>query len=64
MLDDAGNLKLVLCDNLEGGMRREVGGKFGLGKAYVHLWLFHVAVWWKPSQYCRLIILQLKINFF
>ena len=25
MLDDGGNLKLVLCDNLEGGMRREVG---------------------------------------
>ena len=42
---------------------REVGGKFGWGKAYVHLWLFHVAVWWKPSQHCTVIILQLKIKF-
>ena len=28
----------------------------------VNLWLFHVDVWWKPTQYCKAIILKLKIN--
>ena len=28
----------------------------------VQLWLIHVTVWQKPSQYCETIILQLKIN--
>ena len=26
----------------------------------VHPWLIHVNVWQKPSQYCKVIILQLK----
>ena len=26
------------------------------------LWLMHVDVWWKPIQYCKAVILQLKIN--
>ena len=31
---------------------------------HVYLWLIHVDVWQKPSQYCKAIILQLKqINF-
>ena len=30
--------------------------------AYVYLWLIHVDVWQKPKQYCKAIILQLKIN--
>ena len=29
-----------------------------------HLWLIHVDVWQKPTQYCKAIILQLKINKF
>ena len=30
----------------------------------MHLWLIHVNVWQKTSQYCKVIILQLKqINF-
>ena len=29
---------------------------------YVHLWLIHVDVWQKSNQYCKTIILQLKIN--
>ena len=29
---------------------------------YVHLWAIHVDVWQKPTQYCKTIILQLKIN--
>ena len=28
--------------------------------AHVHPWLSHVNVWQKPSQYCKVIILQLK----
>ena len=27
---------------------------------YVYLWPIHVDVWWKPSQYCKVIILQKK----
>ena len=27
------------------------------------LWLIHVDVWQKPTQYCKSIITQLKINF-
>ena len=27
-----------------------------------NLWLIHVAVWQKPTQYCKAIIIQLKIN--
>ena len=29
---------------------------------YVYLWLMHVDVWQKPTQYWTSIILQLKIN--
>ena len=32
------------------------------GETYVYLWLIHVNVWQKTIQYCKLIILQLKIN--
>ena len=41
----------------------EVGGKFRREGTYVYLWLIHVDVWQKPTQYCKAIILQLKINF-
>ena len=34
----------------------------GKPRTYVHLWLIHVDVWQKPNQYCKAIILQLKIN--
>ena len=30
----------------------------------MYLWLIHVDVWKKPTQYCKAIILQLKINNF
>ena len=30
----------------------------------VYLWLMHVDVWQKPTQYCRAIILQLKNKIF
>ena len=40
-----------------------VGGWFKRGGIYVYLWLIHVDVWQKPTQHCKAIILQLKINF-
>ena len=54
------NPKLVFCDNLkvwggEGGER-----VFRREGTHVYLWLIHVDVWQKLSQYCKVIILQLK----
>ena len=40
----------------------EVGWGGGGKGPYVYLRLIHVDVWQKPTQYCKLIILQLKIN--
>ena len=51
----------VYGDDPEGwdgmGRRWEVGSGWG---AHVHPWLFHVNVWQKPLQYCKVISLQLK----
>ena len=60
LLYDAGTSNPVLCDNLEG--QDGVGGKFKKEGTYIHLWLIHVDVWQKPTQYCKVIILQLKIQ--
>ena len=55
----------VLCYNLEGwdglgdGKEIQEGGDIN-----VYLWLIHVDVWQKPTQYCVAIILPLKINNF
>ena len=43
-------------------MGRQVGGRFKKGTS-VYLWLIHVDVWQKLTQYYKTIILQLKINF-
>ena len=43
-------------------MGREVGGRFEREETDVYLWLIHVDVWQKPTQYCKAIILHLKIN--
>jgi len=40
----------------------EVEGRFKREGTYVYLWLIYVNVWQKPIQYCKAIILQLKIN--
>ena len=48
-----------------GGMGWEMGGRFKREGTYIYLWLIHVDVWQKWTQYCKAIILQLKIsNFF
>ena len=39
------------------GGRWEGGSGWG---THVHPWLFHVNVWQKPLQYCKVISLQLK----
>ena len=46
---------LVLCDNLEGREPKREG-------IYVYLWMIHIVVWQKPTQYCKAVIFQLKIN--
>ena len=46
------------------GMGREMGKMFKWEGTWVNLWLIHVDVWQKPTQYCKAIILQLKINKF
>ena len=37
-------------------------GRFKREETYLYLWLIHVDVWQKPTQYCKAIVLQLKIN--
>ena len=39
-----------------------VGGRFNREGTYVYLWLIRVDVWQKPTQYCKVIILQLKTS--
>jgi len=43
-------------------MGRKVGRRFKMEGAYVYLWLIHVDIWRNPSQYCEVIVLQLKIK--
>ena len=40
-----------------------MGGKFRREETYVYLRLIHADVWQKPTQHCKAIVLQLKINF-
>ena len=50
----------MLSDGWDG-----VGGRrrFKRKGTYVYLWLIHVDVWQKPTQYYEAIILQLKIDY-
>ena len=43
-------------------MQSEVECRFKREETYVHLWLIHVDIWQKTTQYCKAINLQLKIN--
>ena len=54
----------MLCKNLEGWDQVKMGGNFKREGTYVYLWLTHVDVWQKPTQYCKAIICQLKISKF
>ena len=42
-----------------GWVGREVEAGLG-GREHISLWLIHTDVWQKPSQHCKVIILQLK----
>ena len=59
-MHEAGHPKSVLWDNPERWHREEGGRGVQDGGTHVHLWLIHVNVWQKPSQYCKAIIFQLK----
>ena len=61
-LYDAGTQSWCSVTTSRGGMGRKVGGRFKREGTYVYLWLIHVDVWQKPSQYCQ-VILQLKIKY-
>ena len=43
-------------------MGRDVRGRFKTEGAYVYLRFIHVYAWQKPTQYCKAILLQLKVN--
>jgi len=40
-----------------------VESRFTKEGTYVYLWLIYVSVGQKPTQHCKAVILQLKINF-
>ena len=52
----------MLCDSLEGWEGVGEGRGFKREETCVYQWLICVDVWQKPTQYCKAIILQLKIN--
>ena len=45
-------------------MEWEVGGRSKREGTYVYLWLIHAEVWQKTTEFCKAIILQLKITIF
>ena len=59
-MHEAGHPKPVLWDKPEGWNGEGSGREVQDGGTHVHLWLIHVDVWQKPSQYYKVIILQLK----
>ena len=52
---------LSLCDDIE-GWDVERGERLIRKGVYVYIWLIHIAVQKKPTQHCKAIIIQLKIN--
>ena len=57
---DTGNPMPLFCDTSRGEMGRELAGGFERVGTCVCLMLTHVDVWQKPSQYYKVIMLQLK----
>ena len=54
----------MIYENLEmGDGSVEVGGSFKREGIQVSIWLIHSAVWQKPTQHCKAVLLQLKISF-
>ena len=48
----------------QGGIVWEVGGRFERDGTHVYSWLINAAIWQKPTQYCKVIILPWKISKF
>ena len=59
-INEAGHSKLVLWDSPEEWSGEGGGSGFRMGGTNVYLWSIHADVWQKPSQDCKVIILQLK----
>ena len=62
LLYDSGSSNQASVTTQSGGKGLEVGGRFKRERTYVYFWLIHVDVWQKPTQYCKAITFQLKIN--
>ena len=60
LMSDTGDPKAVLWDNLEGRGEEEGGGGCRREGLHVCPWLIHADVQQRPSQYCKVISLQLK----
>ena len=61
---EAGHSNTVLWDNTEGWGGEGRGREAQDWVVHVYPWLIHVNVWQKRPQYCKVVILQLKlINF-
>ena len=57
---EAENPKSGLWHDPEGRGGEGGGREVQSGGTHVHPWLIHVNVWQKPSQYCKVVSLQLK----
>ena len=55
LLYGSGNSNKGSVTTNRGGMGREMGGRCKREGTYVYLWLIHVAVWQKLTQYCKAI---------
>ena len=44
--------------------KKKIGEWGWVGGIYVYLWLIHIDIWQKPTQYCKTTILRLEINKF
>ena len=51
----------MLADNLEGS-GWEMEGRLKREGTYVYLWLIHVDVWQKPTQYCNYASIKNKLR--
>ena len=58
-MHETGHSKAVLWDNPEGWGWEGDGREVQDGETQVQPWLIHVDIRQKPSQYCKVIILQL-----
>ena len=61
LMHEAGHSKPELWENQRDGAGNEMGEGFRMGEHMCNPWLIHVNVWQKPLQYCKVIILQLKL---